>query len=273
MVEGNGQTTGEIMNSDYSEANREMWNQTADVHARVKLEGLLESVKSPDFTTFDEVEKKIFDEIGLKDKAVIQLSCNNARELISCKKAGAGRCVGVDISDKFIEQGKRLAQAGNVEIELVRSSVYDLSHDFDNSFDLAYITIGALGWLQDMNAYFELVARLLKSGGQVFIYEMHPMLDMFDAETDLEIKHSYFKTEPYVVEEAPDYFDSSTVVVGTSYWFHHKLSDIIGGCLNNSLSLTHFAEYGHDISSVYKAFESLEKKPALSYSLVAQKKQ
>ena len=260
------------MKSDYAEANREMWNQTADVHARAKLEGLLESVKSPDFTTFDKIEKTIFETISLKDKAVIQLSCNNARELISCKKAGAGRCVGVDISDKFIEQGKRLAQAGNVEIELVRTSVYDLPHNYDNSFDIVYVTIGALGWLQDMDAYFKIVTRLLKSGGQIFIYEMHSMLDMFDTETGLEVKHSYFKKEPYVVDEAPDYFDPSTVVKGTSYWFHHKLSDIIGGCLNNGLSLTHFQEYDHDISNVYKPFEFFEKKPALCYSLVARKR-
>jgi ubiquinone/menaquinone biosynthesis C-methylase UbiE len=259
------------MNHDYSEANREMWNQTADVHARVALEKLLESVKAPNFTTFDEVEKTIFAQIGLKDKAVIQLSCNNARELISCKKAGAGRCVGVDISDKFIEQGKLLARAGNVEIELVRSSVYDLSNDFDNSFDLVYVTIGALGWLQDIDAYFKIVNRLLKPGGQLFIYEMHPMLDMFDAETGLEIKHSYFKTEPYVVDEYPDYFDPNTIVVAPSYWFHHKLSDIIGGCLNNGLSLKHFAEYDHSLSPDRKELESSEKKPALSYSLVAQK--
>ena len=257
----------------YAEANRQMWNQTADVHAKAKLEGLLESVKSPNFTTFDEVEKTIFGKIGLKDKAVIQLSCNNARELISCKKAGAGRCVGVDISEKFLEQGKLLAQAGNIEIELVRSSVYDLSHDYDNCFDIVYVTIGALGWLQDIDAYFKLVNRLLKPGGQLFIYEMHPMLDMFDSETGLEIKHSYFRTEPYVVDEAPDYFDPSTVVTGTSYWFHHTLSDILGGCLENGLSLTHFAEYDHDIGMVFKAFESFEKKPALSYSLVAQKQQ
>lgn len=261
------------MNPDYSETNREMWNQTADVHAKARLAGLLESVKSPTFTTFDEVEKTIFTQIGLEDKAVIQLSCNNARELISCKKAGAGRCVGVDISDKFIEQGKLLANAGGVEIELVRSSVYDLSKDFDNSFDLVYVTIGALGWLQDMDAYFKLVNRLLKPGGQLFIYEMHPVLDMFDAETGLEIKHSYFKTEPYVTEEAPDYFDPNTIVSAPSYWFHHKLSDIIGGCLNNHLSLTHFAEYDHDIGMVFKTFEALEKKPPLSYSLVAKKQQ
>jgi ubiquinone/menaquinone biosynthesis C-methylase UbiE len=259
------------MESDYAEANRNMWNQTAAVHAKARLEGLLESVKSPTFSTFDDIEKTIFETIGLKDKAVIQLSCNNARELISCKKAGAGRCVGVDISDKFIEQGRLLAMTGSVEVEFVRSSVYDLSHDFDNSFDLVYVTIGALGWLQDMAAYFKLVKRLLKPGGHIFIYEMHPVLDMFDAETGLEIKHSYFKTDPYLTEEAPDYFDPSTIVAAPSYWFHHKLSDIIGGCLDNGLVLTHFKEYDHDISNNYATFASFEKKPALSYSLVARK--
>lgn len=258
---------------NYSEANREMWNQTADVHAEAKLEGLLESVKSPDFTTFDEVEKTIFETIGLKDKAVIQLSCNNARELISCKKAGAGRCVGVDISDKFIEQGKLLAQAGKVEIELVRSSVYDLSHDYDNSFDIVYVTIGALGWLQDMDAYFKMVNRLLKPGGQLFIYEMHPILFMFEGETGLEVKKSYFDTAPDVVDEAADYFDPKVIVKATSYWFQHTMSEILGGCLTNALTITHFKEYDHDISMVYKAFESFEKKPPLCYSLVAQKQQ
>ncbi len=259
------------MNPDYAEANRDMWNQTADVHAKAKLEGLLESIKSPDFTTFDDVEKTIFKQIGLKDKAVIQLSCNNARELISCKKAGAGRCVGVDISDKFIEQGKVLAKAGGVDIELVRTSVYDLSHDFDNSFDLVYVTIGALGWLQDMDAYFKLVNRLLKPAGQIFIYEMHPILFMFEGETGLEVKKSYFDTAPDVVDEAADYLDPNAVVKATSYWFQHTMSEILGGCLNNALTITHFKEYDHDISMNYKAFESFEKKPPLCYSLVAQK--
>jgi ubiquinone/menaquinone biosynthesis C-methylase UbiE len=259
------------MNSDYVEANREMWNQTADVHEKVALEKLLESVKSPIFSTFDEVEKTIFAQIGLTSKAVIQLSCNNARELIGCKKAGAGRCVGVDISDKFIEQGKLLAQTGKVEIELVRSSVYDLSHDYDNSFDIIYVTIGALGWLQDIDAYFKIVNRLLKPGGQIFIYEMHPILFMFEGETGLEVKKSYFDTAPDVVNEAADYLDPNVVVKATSYWFQHTMSEILGGCLNNALAITHFKEYDHDISMNYKAFELFEKKPPLCYSLVAQK--
>jgi ubiquinone/menaquinone biosynthesis C-methylase UbiE len=260
-----------MQRDDYIEANRNMWNETADVHARGYVTQLSERLKDPAFSTFDDVEKRIFAEIGLKDKAVIQLGCNNGRELISVKKAGAGRCVGVDVSDKFIAQGQRLADLGGVKVEFIRSSVYDLRPELDGQFDLVYITIGVLGWLPDLEAFFAIVSRLLKKDGQLFIYEMHPILNMFDADKGLAMEASYFKEGPFVEEAGPDYMDPSQTVRAVSYWFPHKLSDVIGGCLENGLSLTHFEEYGHDISMVYAAFEDLPKKPPLSYSLVARK--
>ncbi len=256
---------------DYAEANRAMWNATADVHARATLPDLLAAVARPDFSTFDFVEERVFARIGLAGKDVAQLSCNNGRELISCKKAGAGRCAGFDIADKFVLQGRELARAGGAEVEFVRSSVYDIPERYDGSFDLVYVTIGALGWLRDLKAYFAVVRRLLRPGGYYFLYEMHPVLDMFDAPTGLEVKHSYFRTTPYVEEAAPDYLDKSAVVEATSYWFHHKLSDVIGGCLGAGLELRLFEEYDHDESEVYAAFETFEHKPPLSYALLAQK--
>lgn len=259
------------MNKDYTEANRAMWNKTASVHEALKLEGLLEAVQKPDYSTLDAIEKRTFGALGVEGKAVAQVSCNNGRELLSLAKRGAERCVGFDISDAFIEQGRLLAETGGMAAEFVRVSVYDIPHDFDDSFDLVYVTVGALGWLPDLRTYFEVVARLLKTGGSLFIYEMHPVLDMFDAATGLEIKHSYFRTDPYVEDEAPDYYDPSQTVEGTSYWFHHKLSDIIGGCLASGLALTHFEEHPHDLSNVYAKFEGFNTKPPLSYSLVARK--
>ena len=260
-----------MQRDDYIEANRKMWDETADIHAAGYVAGLAQRVRAPDFSTFDDVEKSLFAQIGLKDKAVIQLGCNNGRELISVKKAGAGRCVGVDVSDKFIAQGTQLASLGGVDVEFVRSSVYDLPHEFYAAFDLVYITMGVLGWLPDLDAFFAIVSRLLRTDGQLFIYEMHPILNMFEGDKGLTAEASYFQAEPFVDEEGPDYLDPTQTVKSVSYWFPHKLSDVIGGCLKHGLNLTHFEEYGHDISAVYAAFEHLAKKPPLSYSLVARK--
>jgi SAM-dependent methyltransferase len=256
---------------EYIEANRAKWNETAGIHAKGYVVELLERIEAPDSCTFDDVEKRIFAEIGLEGKAAVQLGCNNGRELISVKKAGAGRCVGVDISDAFVEQGRELARRGRVEVEFLRSSVYDLSHDLDGQFDMAYITIGVLGWLPDLEAFFGVVSRLLRKDGWLFLYEMHPILSMYEAEKGLVVDASYFRMEPFVEGESPDYRDPSQVVQAVSYWFPYTLGDVIGGCLRQGLTLTHFGEYGHDISEVYASFERLEKRPPLSFSLLARK--
>ncbi|MGE5073637.1 MAG: class I SAM-dependent methyltransferase [Anaerolineae bacterium] len=260
-----------MQRDEYVEANRKMWNETAGIHTRSRGAALEERVKAADFSTFDEVEQRIFAEIGLDDKAVIQLGCNDGRELIAVKKAGAGRCVGVDVSDEFIAQARRLAAAADVEVAFLRASVYHLPPEFDGAFDLVYVTIGVLGWLPDLDAFFRAVWRLLRPGGHIFIYEQHPILDMFEGDKGLNVQASYFQEEPFVDMDAPDYLDPSQTVRSTAYWFHHKLSDIIGGCLKHGLTLVHFEEYGHDIGAVYAAFEHYPNKPPLCYSLVAQK--
>ncbi len=137
--------------NDICEAHRKGWNETAAIHERAALGDLLEAVRSPDFCTFDEVEKRIFDGIDLAGKDVVQLACNNARELISVKRAGAGRCVGFDISDAFVDQAHRLIEAAQLDVEVLRSNVYNIPAEYDNGFDPAYITVGAIGWLPDLS--------------------------------------------------------------------------------------------------------------------------
>ncbi len=260
-----------MQRDDYVEANRRKWNETAAIHAGGYDETFMERLKAPEFTTFDDVEQRIFAEIGLQGSAIIQLACNNGRELISVKKAGAARCVGVDISDEFIAQARRMAAIAGTDIEFIRSSVYDLPRELEGQFDIVYITIGVLGWMPDLDAFLKLVGRLLKPGGQVFIYEMHPILNMYDGDHGLVPDASYFRTEPFADANEPDYLHPDQVVSAVSYWFPHTLSDVIGGCLRHGLALTHFQEYEHDISAVYASFQQAETKLPLCYSLVARK--
>lgn len=256
---------------DYTQVNRVMWNETAAIHQNGYVQQLISHIHDPNFSTFDKIEEQFFAEIDLCNKAVAQLACNNGRELISVKKAGAACCVGFDISEGFIQQANELATAANVDVEFCCIDICQIPEMYHNQFDLVYITIGVLGWMPDLDALFAVISQLLKPGGQLFIYEMHPILDMFEAESGSEIVHSYFRTTPFLDENDPDYFDPSQIVHAPSYWFHHKLSDIIGAILNHGLQLIQFDEYDHDLSNVYAAFEELKHKPPLSYSLIARK--
>ena len=256
---------------EYVRANHEMWNQTADVYRAEGSTKLLAEVGKADFTTFDETERRVFAAIGVAGKDVAQLGCNNARELISVKKAGAKRCVGFDLSEKMLEQGRQLSAASGQTLELVCESVYNIGTSHTNGFDVVYVTVGVLGWLPDLPNFFGVVERLLRPGGQLFLYDQHPMLGMFDPDKVLEIDSSYFRLEPFVNEALPDYMDPAQTGHAESYWFQHTLSSIIGLCLQLGLHVTHFEEHEHDLSNTYRAFQDYEHKPPLSYSLVAKK--
>jgi predicted RNA methylase len=120
------------------------WNQAAPLHEQQRFARLLEDFRRPGYSLLDHVETAILKEIGLEGKAVAHLSCNNGRELLSVKNLGAGRCVGFDISDAFVDQARRLAQAAGLACEFVATDVYEIPATYDRSFDLVYITIGAL---------------------------------------------------------------------------------------------------------------------------------
>ena len=248
-----------------------MWNQTADVYSAEGFGKLLSVIGQPEFTTFDEVERRVFSAIGLEAKDVAQLGCNNGRELVSVKKAGAGRCVGFDLSENFIEQARRLALESGQELEFMHTSVYDVSEAYTDAFDLVYVTVGVLGWLPDLPGFFGVVEQILRSGGYFFLYDQHPVLGMFDPNQKLVVDSSYFRREPFVNEALPDYMDPSQTGRAESYWFQHTLSSVIGLCLKSNLRLTHFEEHEHDLSNTYRAFQDYDWKPPLSYSLVVRK--
>jgi SAM-dependent methyltransferase len=265
---------------DHREAidhNRRAWDETAAIHERARLAELLAAAAQPGFSTLDATEERVFETLGLgrpmtlqRPPAVAQLCCNNARELLSLKLRGAGRSTGFDLSAAFLAQGARLAAAAGVELELVQGSVYDIPARYDGAYDLVYVTVGALGWLPDLPAFFARVRRLLAPGGAIFIYEMHPILDMLDPDKGLTLVNSYFKREPFVNDGEPDYFDPSAIVSAKSYWFHHTLADVLGGCLREGLAIERFEEHPHDVSTVFAHLAEARMLP-LSYTLVARK--
>jgi len=259
---------------EYTASNRAAWNQTAPIHEKRRFEQLLKDFRGQGYSLLDPIETAILKEIGVEGKAVAHLCCNNGRELLSVKNLGAGRCVGFDISEAFLDQGQRLAEAAGLACEFVQTDVHDLPATYDRSFDLVYVTIGALGWLPDVREFFRVAARLLRPGGWLFMYEIHPIIDMFegsDRGDPPRLQHSYFHEPPFVDTSGLDYYGMTNYESSPSHWFHHKLSDITSGCVDAGLRMTRFQEHGHDISAVFAHFEHLTIKPPLCYTLVARR--
>ncbi len=257
-----------MKNKDITEANRKAWNQALEHHRKSRGIDLHENFKKRGFSTLDEIITAKLKEIGLNGKRVAQLCCNNGRELLSAINLGAESGVGFDISDAFIEEGKELQKISGLNCEFVRTDILEIGHEYDGQFDIVLITIGALSWIPDLDAFFKVTARLLKKGGDLLIYETHPFAYMLATATDkefvpsdpLKIINTYFRTEPWVDESGLDYYGKSQYESTLSYSFTQKLSDIINPIVRSGIAIKELLEYPHDISNLFAEAE----KPALA---------
>jgi ubiquinone/menaquinone biosynthesis C-methylase UbiE len=263
-----------MQSNDYVEANRLAWNQVAPMHAAANQERLVQAFAERGFSVLDSYETAMLQRIGIEGRAVAQLGCNNGRELLSIKNLGAGRCVGFDIAEEFIGQAQELNRAAQQDCEFVATSITEISESYNQTFDLVYITIGVLSWMPDINAFFAVVARLLKPQGHLMIYEMHPFLNMLDepddTENPLQISLSYFN--PGAQEEIADldYYQGTRYEGLPIYWFGHTLSNIMTALIVNGIAISAFEEYAHDISATFAPLEQVQKIP-LCYILVGEK--
>lgn len=264
-----------LKRADYTEANRRVWNQSAPVHrSSDTFQTLLDGFGEPGFSCLEATEIDRLQAIGVAGKRVAQLCCNNGRELLSIKNLGAAACVGFDQSSGFLAQAEELAAAGPIECRFVETNVYDIPHEFDASFDVVVITIGVFGWMPDLGAFFDVINRLLRPRGYLFVHEQHPITNMFEPGNadPYALAESYFKAEPFVDDEIIVYEQELAAKGETSYWFVHTLADLITACLDRNLALVQFAESPTNISSDhFDVYANQAAQLPLSYTLTAQK--
>ncbi len=262
--------------NDYAEKNRAAWNEAAPYHQEHRKIDLHAAVKAADFNVLGEVEMQALEKIGLRGKNIAHLCCNNGVELISMLKLGAAHGTGFDISDAFIDEARKLAETGGVNCDFVRTNVLEIPETYDCTFDLVAFTIGALTWIADLPRLFAISRRLLNPGGHLFVYEMHPVLNLFaepgepgyDPNDELKIVYPYFNDQPWVSTDGLDYIGGTAYEGKVSIGFAHSLSDILSAVIGSGFILTGFKEYSYDISLAFARLEKYQKIP-MCYLLTA----
>lgn len=234
--------------------------------------------ENPEFTTLDRDCDGILinklSQIDLNGKTIAQMPCNNGRELLSLMRFGAKEAVGFDISDTAISEARQLADIAKLNATFEQVNILEISNEYDNYFDFIYISEGSLQWFLDLKEYFSVVSRLLKQGGKILIFEMHPFAyffeNGFDPETgDFADVISYFKKGPYSYRDGLDYVGGVQYQAKECYWFMHKVSDIVKAIIQNGIGIKDFDEYNLEMAnnSQMKIFDNFP----LSYILIGQK--
>ena len=259
----------------FTEANKAAWDASAAAHEKSDdWSALIRDVSEPGFSVLDQTLTQILREIGIEDARAVQIGCNNGRELLSLPSLNAVPVLGIDQSQAFLHQARRLASLAGSDCQFLAADIYDLPQDVPQDFDLALITIGVLNWMPDLPRFFEIVAGLLKQGGHLVIYETHPFLEMFEpsVEDPFALTYSYFKSDPFVDDAVMTYDGSDGGRGATSYWFMHTMGEIVTECVQAGLAIVSLREYPHSNRETdYDIYQDRAAQLPLCFTLVVQK--
>ena len=183
---------------------------------------------------------------------ILHLQCHFGSDSLKFAQRGA-TVVGLDFSAPAIDAARRLASELGLadQARFVHADLYDAPAAIPEAatFDMVFVTWGAICWLSDIYRWAEIVCHFLKPGGSLYLAEAHPAAMVLDDAAALPdgrpgLFAPYFSREPVEMEEAHDYIDETgTVANATTYTWVHSLGDIISGLLMAGMRLDWLHEH------------------------------
>lgn len=165
------------------ESNRRSWNEGALHGYTPENDATIEFLRSG-HSSLHPVERTYLADILPGCGLAIHLQCASGRDTLSLLNEGVQRVIGVDISDVHIDNARKISAALNAPAEWYRCDILDTPAELNGTADLVYTGRGALCWLHDLDAWAQVIARLLKPGGVVSVFEGHPFTWLFQTEAE-----------------------------------------------------------------------------------------
>jgi SAM-dependent methyltransferase len=195
-------------------------------------------------------ERRFLHDLGTWCRRAIHLQCSGGLDTLSLWRQGAAEVIGIDISERMIASAQRKARALGAPATWYCCDVLDTPHTLDGTADLVYTGRGALCWMMDLRAWAHGVARLLKPGGRLYVFDGHPLDWVWDTEAETFQFHSahgdYFSEAlddqcwpaPYI--ERQDLPETERPVVRARQW---TLGPIMNTLVDAGLRLERFEEH------------------------------
>ena len=247
----------------YIEGNKAAWEEAFDNRDASWGADIAERIRKEDYPFFEKEMVEVLRSIDTEGKTVGQFCCNNGRELLSLVKSGkAAQGIGFDIAENQVAFANEKAEELNLPCIFEAVNVYDIDERYEKKFDIVIITIGALCWFEDLNRFFEIVAKCMKPGAVIVLNEQHPCTNMlategdaeFDPEHRKECHFSYFEHK-WTGNSGMYYMTKKSYHSKTFTDFTHSMSEIISGMCNNGIVITGLQEFDYDISSAFEALD------------------
>ena len=264
------------------EANRASWNEGALVYTA----GLADAIAfiAAGKSNLHPIERRSLGDLGAWCQTAIHLQCASGRDTLSLINEGVQQVVGVDISDRHIENARQmttaLAHLGRpLRAEWIRCDVLDTPHALDGTADLVYTGRGALCWIHDLQSYVRVVARLLKPGGVYHVLDDHPITGLLDSEAETYVfrRASYFEFSESSVGWPSTYIGSDLTIPlaqqSPKYEHSWNLMEIFNALTGAGLSVEYLGEHPEPYwDSLPHLQPDLRGLIPLTFSMLARKK-
>jgi len=231
-------------------ANRAAWDEAAE-----RYEGWFDEavalIRSGGTNLFG-AEVELIGDLRGRCRRAIHLQCAGGRDTLSLWNQGADEVIGVDFSPKMLDLAARLTAATGAPARWILSDLLDTPHELDGTADLLYTGRGSLIWLQDLDAWAAVIARLLSPTGRFVLFEGHPAEWLFDADADgrwIATDYDYFGGAEASRGWAPEYIDHLSIDEADQSWKFARawtLGEVITALLGANLRLEAVAEYPID---------------------------
>ena len=257
-------------------ANRAAWDEAAE-----RYEGwfdeAVELISAGGSNLFP-VEHELIGDLRGRCRRAIHLQCAGGRDTLSLWNLGADEVIGVDISPRMLDLAARLTAATGAPARWIESDVLDTPHELDGTADLVYTGRGSIIWLQDLDAWAAVLARLLAPEGRLVIFDGHPAEWLFDADEDGHwalTDYDYFGGPEASKGWAPGYIDYLSIAEDDQSWKFARawtLGEIVTALLGAGLRLERVTEHPVDWWSGHGDVRPKERdRLPLSFSVVGRR--
>jgi SAM-dependent methyltransferase len=232
------------MTVGYFAQNRKNWDDRAAIHVRDEAGGYRVQAFLDGADNLHDIEH---DEIGdVSGLRIAHLQCHFGIDTLCLARRGAS-CVGLDFSVVAIGFARDLQAKTGLDASFVEGNVYDARDLIDGSFDMVYVTWGAIGWLPDIARWAHVVASLLKPGGSLYLLEGHPSLMTAD-ERSPDLRPGFdWRTpqdKPLTMSEDTTYTgDTAKIAHPMTHEWLHPLSDVVNAVIGAGLTLEALNEH------------------------------
>lgn len=228
--------------SEYFAANRAQWDDRAAIHLEstfYDLEGWLRTEPRP--------RRREIDALGDVDGlTLVHPQCHFGLDTLTFARAGA-TVTGLDFSPAAIEAARDVARRAGLadRARFVCANVEDAPSALDHAtYDIVYVSLGALNWLPSVERWAAALAPLVAPGGRLYLHEVHPLASSL-ADNEMTLAYSYFEEEaPFVWDDTETYTDQQRPLAHErSYEWNHGVGQVVTALIDNGLRITKLTEH------------------------------